>query len=412
MLDNNCMHKSFCPIPPEKVVKFPIRRQSPLSDILLGKTLRNYGIMQIMSYHLTRRFYPKITEPYMPKKIPENAYLYDFHSHTKYSDGSGTYKDVLDAICLKKHLSGIAITDHPYLAKHLQDNRLLTEKVIERSFKFDKLASEYKRRGKIPEHFLTFPGSCEFFTSLDEENKSSEVEIIGIGLPKDFIQANGGIKRLTIHSNALELIEIIHENNGLVIIPHPFHKTRIAELFRKKLSKNSTPDAVETINYIVGFLADDAYYDFFKMLSESLAPEIKSICQNFGYFNWMATMIAYKNNNGKPFKYPIATKIAPVGSSDAHFISMIGAGCTLIKEPVSCLEDLRKIFHKRKTIPMLNPIWGKKTSKKEVYREIWDKYGDIINEMIKKESFIKFATAKVFVDMVSYLFNREVFKMI
>ena len=398
-------HTSFSKIPPHNLVKYPVRKQSPLSNLIFGKILKKYGLVQIRTYYKTKRRNHKIIFPYMPKRLPNNAYLYDFHTHTRYSDGRGNFKEILMQISKKKHLNGIAITDHPWKPRSNKEIRIIEKKVVSRSFKFSYLVDKFKKKGKLPDNFISFPGSCEFMTKLNEDNPKTEIELIALGISKDFIEKNGGLKHIT-NSYAVDLIEKIHDDNGLVILPHPFFSTRAHELLRYKLSKNSRPDAMEGINYSIGFLSDETYQEFFKKLPFS--SQLKVICKVFGYFNWMSTIISQENDFGKHFNYPIAKNIATVGSSDAHFLSMVGAACTVIMEPITSIEDIRKVFSKRKTIPILNPLWGYNTEKKEVFNEFWEEYGKLINDRIshvKKQPFIKIILVKVFIDILSYILD-------
>ncbi len=410
-------HQSISRIPPERLMKYPLMKQSIFSNMVYGKILKRFGIMQMMSFHKIRKKTPKATFPYMPHKLPENAYLYDFHFHSYYSDGRGTFKDILLEINRKKHLNGLAITDHPY---HLSEtsvqlatermsgatlnntHKIPAEKVITHSYEFQNLIDRFKKSGKFSEDFISFPGSCEFFTKLEDDD-DTEVELIVLGVSKDFVKKNGGIKRLTNYCHAVELIEKVHDDNGLVIIPHPFFFTRAHKLFRFKLSRNSRPDAIEALNYTTGFIYDEAYHGFLDQLPFS--NQTKIISHNFGYFNWMATIISQENNYGKYFDYPLAREVARVGSSDAHFHNMIGAAATMINEPIHSIEDLRRVFRKRETTPILNPIWSQITKRSDVFNEIIEAYGDLIMENFRKQSSYRWLIAKIIVDLFALLFD-------
>jgi len=381
-------------------VKSPIQKQTPISNLIFGKLLKKFGVTQMISFHKTRKKNPVATYPYMPSEIPEDAYLYDFHSHTYHSDGKGTYEEILIDLSQKKHINGLAVTDHPWHHGEDGKERIPDGKVIDRSYKFNQMVEDYKKKGKLHEDFISFPGSSEFFTMLDEDNEKHEVEIIGIGLSKEFVKDNGGIKRLTSECYAEELIEKIHDDNGLAILPHPFYFERAYELLRRDLPNNSRPDAYEGINYTIGFLYDDGYRGFWEKLP--FTEELVMICQNFGYFNWMATLVSQENNFGKYFNFPIAQQIATVGSSDAHFQSMIGAACTVIKEPINNIEDLRKVFHERRTIPIINSKWDAVTKSSDVYSEIWDAYGEIINKGLKDNSLFRWILSKTIVDLLQH----------
>ena len=395
--------QSVSKIPPYNLIKYPILKQSPIFNLLFDKLLKKYGLSQVVTYNKNRKRNPKATFPYMPSLLEtsNDIYLYDFHSHTSFSDGQGTHEEILMNISQKKHLTGIAFTDHPWHKYKEKDIRIPNEKAISQSFKGQEVALGLKKKGKLPEEFMTFPGSCEFYVKVDENSQEADVELIALGVPKDFIEKNGGLHRLT-HGSAAEFIEIVHDNNGLVIVPHPFYFNQSYKLLKsRKGSRNSSPDAMEAINYTIGLLSNEFYHGFLEKFSFS--RELILIGEKLGYLNWMATIISQKNNYGKHFDYPVAREIAPVGSSDAHFKSMVGAACTVLKDPINSIEDLRDIFRKRTTLPIFNSLWDKNTDKVEVYKDIWEGYGDRINEGIRRinaSSYFKLMLTKFLIDVL------------
>ena len=399
------MHQSVSRIPPKNLVKYrALAKQTPISNLFFGKMIKKFGLNQLGTYLKTRKKNPAITFPYMPNVIPNDAYLYDFHVHSLYSDGTGSYEDILMEVSRKKHINGIAITDHPFRRESTRFIRYVDEKAIKRSFKFNSLVQDFRRQGKLPENFISFPGSCEFLTKLDDNNHAN-IEIIALGVSENFVEKNGGIRRIT-RGYALELIEKIHDDNGIAIVPHPFYSTRAHELLKlNKLSIYTRPDAYEGLNYSIGFLYDTAYYEFFEKLHYKSQLKIISIL--FGFFNWMATIISQENDFGKHFTYPLAKTISSIGSSDAHLVSMVGAACTLLREPINSLEDLRKVLSKKKTLPIYNPIWSQKTNKNRVYEEIWEGYDTIIEKSIsriKKQPLHKLILYKILINIFSHFF--------
>ncbi len=395
--------QSVSKIPPHNLIRYPISKQTPIFNLLFDKFLKKYGLSQVVTYKKNRKRNPKSTFPYMPS-LPESSddiYLYDFHSHTNFSDGQGTHEEILIDISQKKHLTGIAFTDHPWHKYKEKDIRIPNEKAISQSFKGHEIALELKRKGRLPEEFITFPGSCEFFVKIEENSKEADIELIALGVPKGFIENNGGLRRLT-HRTAVEFIELVHDNNGLVIVPHPFYFNQSYQLLKsRKSSRNSRPDGMEAINYTIGLLSNEFYYEFLEQFSFS--RELKLIGEKLGYLNWMATIISQQNDYGKYFDYPIARDIAPLGSSDAHFKSMVGAACTVLKDPVHSIEDLREVFKKRTTLPVFNSLWDEQANKAEVYKEIWEGYGDTINESINKinaSSHFKLMLTKIIIDLL------------
>ncbi|MHA1147557.1 MAG: PHP domain-containing protein [Promethearchaeota archaeon] len=367
-------------IPPNQINKISIYKQSFLENFLFKKFLNKFGLSQLGTYYRTLKRDSQVIYPYMPEKFPEDAYLYDFHCHSYYSDGKGDFRHILNQIRQKKHLNGLAFTDHPW---YIDNNRkrILNSKVIKRSYKAASLVESLIKLGKLPKDFVTFPGSCEFFMHLNEEAKSPDIELIALGLSIDFISKLGGLKKIT-RMNALEFIERVHEDNGLIILPHPFYFNYGHKLLKsKELTINSTPDAFESLNYTIGFLFDKIYHPLFNR-NPVFYGELVFLSQLFGYFNWMARIISQRNNYGKNFDYPTARKIAAVGSSDAHFLTMVGAGCTMTESTIESIEDLRNIFKKKKTIPMINKQWSDNTLLLDVSNEIFGVYGHKINEFI------------------------------
>jgi hypothetical protein len=401
MTKNQRLHLSTTKIPPHNLGKIPIRKQTFFSNLILGR-LKRFGLHEMASFHLTRKKLGNAVFPYMPEHLPDDVCLYDFHLHSCNSDGRGTFEEILAEISQKKHLNGFALTDHPWHLGADNETRIPDEKVIARSFTFHKLAEDYKKRGNLPENFITFPGSCEFFMNLSEEFPSSEIELVAIGLPEDFLIDVKDLKKIT-SGYAAEFIERVHDNNGLVIVPHPFYFVRSYELFSGKASRNSQPDGIESINYTIGFLADDGYYDLWKKLPFS--DQVRYIGLNFGYFNWIATLITQDNDFGKSFNsYPLAREVAKIGSSDAHFKSMLGAACTAFREPITSFEDLRRVFKHNKTFPMYNPLWKENTNKFSVFKEMWQGYGDKINKGLEEKSLLYWVASKLFVDVLAYFF--------
>lgn len=399
---------SFTSLPPEKIVRYSLPR-FPFIDKFFSLFLKKYGFTQLGSFFRVLKRQPELVYPYMNKSSQEKTYRHDFHSHTHYSDGKGDFKHNLYQMVRKKHLDGIAFTDHPW---HLDENenRILDDKVIHRSYDAVKRVEMLKKNGKLPEHFITFPGSCEFFVQSDIYSEKT-IEMIALGLPRDFIEDNGGLTKI-IAMKPDEFVERVHDCNGITILPHPFYFTSAHLLLKRKdLTRNSTPDAFEGINYTIGFLFDKNYEPLFEKV-RNLSDELKLLSKFFGYGNWMSRLISERNNLGKSFDYPVAQKIASVGSSDAHFSEMIGGGCTIFKQPIETFEDLRLAIKKRKSIPTLNHKWSENSQQIDVYGEILDKYRPKLNKMIQIEDvgFLnKIKLAKIVLSLLSILLESKIF---
>ena len=107
----------------------------------------------------------------------------DLHCHTYYSnDALSSQYDVIKE-ALKKGLNGVAITDHDTI-------------------------SGWKDAVKAA-------NELNAFVILGEEIKSNEGDILGLFL-KEEIKMKG--------CSTVQIINEIHRQEGLAIIPHPFHK--------------------------------------------------------------------------------------------------------------------------------------------------------------------------------------------
>ena len=129
---------------------------------------------------------------------------YDLHIHSKYSHKCGTLdpKDIIK-YAMKKGLDGIAITDHNTIKGGLETK-------------------------KYEDDSIDVIVGCELDTS--------QGEIIGLFIEEE-------IKS----TDVMDIIDEIHSQGGLVVIPHPFDK------FRKHFNK--LEDYIGKIDAIEGFNA-------------------------------------------------------------------------------------------------------------------------------------------------------------
>ncbi len=129
----------------------------------------------------------------------------DLHIHTVFSfDGSIDPSGLRD-ICTQRGLAGVAVTDHDSLQGGLT------------------FASE------LPD-LVIIPG---------EEVRSREGEIIGLFLREEIPP---GLP-------APETMRLIHEQGGLVIIPHPFDYVKLNRMSSRRLEElRDDIDAIEAIN--------------------------------------------------------------------------------------------------------------------------------------------------------------------
>ncbi len=129
----------------------------------------------------------------------------DLHVHTVYSFDSSVDAAGLLEECRRKGLAGVAITDHDSLQGGLA------------------FAAEL-------EQLVIIPG---------EEIRSAEGEIIGLFLREEIPP---GLP-------APETMELIHRQDGLVVIPHPFDYVKLRRMTASRLSKLSRHiDALEALN--------------------------------------------------------------------------------------------------------------------------------------------------------------------
>jgi len=178
----------------------------------------------------------------------ENSRLYDMHIHTKYSpDSASEIRDIF-RIAKKRGLDGVAITDHD---------------TMEGALKAHKLSKKYE---------LSVIIGCEYSTDAGD--------IIGYFLNED-------IKT----RNIFEVIDRVHQQGGLVSIPHPFDRFRArGSIFY--VNKNALNQVKNNIDFV----------------------EINGKC--FGNFNNRAKKFAEDNN------------LQLIGGSDSHEATETGKICT------------------------------------------------------------------------------------
>jgi len=129
----------------------------------------------------------------------------DLHVHTTYSFDSTIDPAALREICSERGLAGVAITDH------------------------DSLQGSLAFASELPD-LVVIPGS---------EIRSAEGEIIGLFLSEEIPPG------LT----APETMRLIHEQGGLVVIPHPFDIVKVQRMTARRLEElMSEIDALEALN--------------------------------------------------------------------------------------------------------------------------------------------------------------------
>ncbi len=127
----------------------------------------------------------------------------DFHSHSHYSRDSVISPEALVDNCVRKGINCIAVTDH---------------NEIEGAFVIQKLAP--------------------FKVIVGEEVKTSEGELIGLFL-KELVPRD---------MSPEETIKAIHEQGGLVIVPHPY------DIFRRSVIRTDALERIkQRVDAIEGF---------------------------------------------------------------------------------------------------------------------------------------------------------------
>ena len=141
--------------------------------------------------------------------------------------------------------------------------------------------------------------------AITEHNRFDPPQLDALTLPGVEVSSRDGhIIALGIHENiparlpADETIQLIHKQDGVAIIPHPYDPvSRCVKISRLK----TTPDAVETVN------------------SDALS---------FYVSNWLARRDA------------TAFKLPQVGGSDSHIPQTIGDAYTIIDAKTGSVNDI------------------------------------------------------------------------
>ncbi|MHC1567704.1 MAG: PHP domain-containing protein [Candidatus Syntropharchaeia archaeon] len=184
---------------------------------------------------------------------------FDLHVHSKYSRDSCLEPEEIVKVGLKRGLDGIAVTDHETIKGGIETKK-------------------YER-----EDFMVICG-CEILTNRGE--------VIGLFLSEEILSRN-----------FFEVISEIRDQDGIVILPHPFDRFRYS-VFPDKNFK-SLIDGVEGFNS--------------RCILEGFNRKAMEFAENLG--------------------------IPATGGSDAHSPEEIGNGGTIVE------GDLREAIAKNKVIP-------------------------------------------------------------
>jgi len=192
---------------------------------------------------------------------------FDLHSHTNYSPRCGFMEPkTLVRIARKRGLDGIAVTDHDTIKGSLK-------------------AREYAEK------------SLEII--IGSEVMTSRGEVIGLFLSEE-IQS----------TDLIDVVEEIHDQNGVAVVPHPFDTLRKAALW-------PTEDDVKYLDGVEGFNARNVY----------------------------------QKSNMDAIEFGKQHKLAITAGSDAHFSNEIGNAGIITDD-----EDIREAILSRKI-----EIFGKRS---------------------------------------------------
>ena len=184
---------------------------------------------------------------------------FDLHSHTNYSPRCGFMEPkTLVKIARKRGLDGIAVTDHDTIKGSLK-------------------AREYAEK------------SLEII--IGSEVMTSRGEVIGLFLSEE-IQS----------TDLIDVVEEIHDQNGVAVVPHPFDTLRKSALW-------PTEDDVKYLDGVEGFNARNVY----------------------------------QKSNMDAIEFGKKHKLAITAGSDAHFSNEIGNAGIITDD-----EDIREAILSRK----------------------------------------------------------------
>ncbi|MBN2151943.1 MAG: hypothetical protein JW839_10880 [Candidatus Lokiarchaeota archaeon] len=328
-------------------------------DAMLGIALAKLGLDKIATYFARySKDWPNL-KPWLPETIGKGAFLMDCHCHTSLSDGEGDYESILARIGNGRVLDGLLFTDHVWSLAADGMTRIPNEKVLHQSYGAMEAVDRLKRKGILPAHFVSFPGSAEFVSRGTERFPTKGVELIGAGLPRTFIEDHGGLSRIR-RMLAEDIVDLFHDAGGIAILVHPFY-------FENAYSERlwNAVDAVEMVNQTTHMFVEPATRGFVRKVRGDvpLVDEAFRIQPLFGYFAWRARVELERHPR------PV------VGSSDAHVDVFAGTGCTWCKGPIESLEDFRGLLKRRKTEGILNPRWDAAADIDEIIDAIWHHWG-------------------------------------
>lgn len=204
----------------------------------------------------------------------------DLHIHTAIGDGMADTQELLDYVEEKTDLDVIAVTDHDNI------------------------------RGAYAARELWARGRYSFETVVGVEVTALEGHLLAL-----YVEAP-----LPALRPLSEVLEAVHRQDGLCIIPHPLSWP--LSWLTRSLSQ-------ATIKRIMKERNDDMYFDGIELANGTFAPRA-------------SLNRAIKLNKER-------YHLAEVGGSDAHFLAAVGSAYTLF--PGSTTEDLRRSILDKQSRP-------------------------------------------------------------
>lgn len=225
---------------------------------------------------------------------------FDPHIHSIYScDSRSTPRDIIDR-AEKIGLNAIAISDHN------------TIKGSREAFK------------------IAYHENRDIIVVPSIEISTDKGHMIGLGVTEDIPQG----------LSAIETSDMIHDNGGLVIIPHPF------SVYRHGLFCNVDPNMI-----VDGIETQNARYIY-------------------GYSNNKAKDLASKN------------KLATLGASDSHFLESVGDSYTEVYTKNHSIDGILKAIKNRQC-----KAAGKGTSNFLIAKEVFVK--KVLKKYPKREDYVR-----------------------
>ncbi len=209
----------------------------------------------------------------MPKKVFKNNKLpkgfskADYHIHTSIGDAVMTPQELVDFCEHKTDLKVIAVTDHDQIKGAIE-------------------AQQYAKKKKYKLEVI-----------VGEEVSTLKGHLIGLFMKQ----------RIRRYTTLPKTIKMIHEQGGIVIVPHPLSwlTTSVGEMAFRQIIKSKDPNI---------------YFDAVELINPAIAGKI--------------TDGKAQKLNDKVWKLPVT------GGSDAHSIDGIGSAYTIFKGKTA--EDFRK----------------------------------------------------------------------